>query len=89
MKTARFVVFQDKKKQWRWHLKAANGRVIAQGEAHSRKQDAERAYKTVRRHIMRMVHTPIVVSPVLDHKTREQLRRSIMSGAHRQTIRVS
>ena len=43
MKSARFVVFQDKKKQWRWHLKAGNGRVIAQGEAHSRQRDAMRS----------------------------------------------
>ena len=32
---------------WRWHLKAANGRIIAQGEAHTRKRDAERAVNTV------------------------------------------
>jgi uncharacterized protein YegP (UPF0339 family) len=47
MKTAKFVVFQDNKKQWRWHLKAGNGKVIAQGEAHSRKRDAERAARNV------------------------------------------
>jgi uncharacterized protein YegP (UPF0339 family) len=51
MKSARFVVFQDKKKQWRWHLKAGNGRIIAQGEAHSRKADAVRAVGTVRKAI--------------------------------------
>jgi uncharacterized protein YegP (UPF0339 family) len=49
MKSARFVVFQDKKKQWRWHLKAGNGRIIAQGEAHSRKADAQRAINAVRK----------------------------------------
>jgi uncharacterized protein YegP (UPF0339 family) len=54
MKSARFVVFQDKKKQWRWHLKAGNGRVIAQGEAHSRKADAERAVQTVRETVIKL-----------------------------------
>lgn len=32
---------------WRWRLKAANGRVVASGEGHSRKADAERATRTV------------------------------------------
>lgn len=47
MKQPKFEVFQDKAKQWRWHLKAGNGRIIAQGEAHTRKADAERAVATV------------------------------------------
>lgn len=32
---------------WRWRLKAANGRIVASGEAHPRKADAERATRTV------------------------------------------
>ena len=28
---------------WRWRLRAANGRIVATGEAHTRKADAERA----------------------------------------------
>lgn len=43
MKTPKFHVFPDKQGAWRWHLRSANGRIIAQGEAHTRKQDAERA----------------------------------------------
>ena len=42
-----FHVFQDKRGGWVWHLKAANGRIIAQGESHTRKRDAERAVSTV------------------------------------------
>ena len=48
MKQPRFHVFQDKAGGWRWHLKAANGRIVAQGEAHTRKRDAERAVATVK-----------------------------------------
>ena len=32
---------------WRWRLTAANGRIICQGEAHTRKPDAVRACRTV------------------------------------------
>ena len=42
-----FHVFQDKRGGWVWHLKAANGRIIARGESHTRKQDAWRAVNTV------------------------------------------
>lgn len=47
MRQPRFHVFQDRKGGWVWHLKAANGRIIAQGESHTRKRDAERALNTV------------------------------------------
>lgn len=47
MKSARFEVYQDKKKGWRFRLVAANGRIIAQGESHSRKADAWRAVETL------------------------------------------
>jgi uncharacterized protein YegP (UPF0339 family) len=33
--------------QWYWHLTAGNGEIIAQGEAHTRKEDAERAAANV------------------------------------------
>lgn len=48
MKQPHFRVYQDKAGAWRWHLKAANGRVLASGEAHTRKADAERAVATVK-----------------------------------------
>lgn len=48
MKAPKFEVFQSpRNNQWYWHLKSANGKVIAHGEGHTRKQDAERAIKTV------------------------------------------
>jgi uncharacterized protein YegP (UPF0339 family) len=47
MKGARVVIFQDTDLKWRWHLQSANGRVLAQGESHSRERDARRAVDTV------------------------------------------
>lgn len=32
---------------WRWRLVAANGRIVATGEAHTRKRDAVRACQRV------------------------------------------
>jgi uncharacterized protein YegP (UPF0339 family) len=32
---------------WRWRLRAANGRVLCSGEAHTRKRDALRAIDNV------------------------------------------
>lgn len=84
MKTARFVVFQDKKKQWRWHLVSANGRVIAQGEGHTRKADAERAYRALIRTVKKMAARdsgPVVGvtfgSPSIEPKTTAQLKREV------------
>jgi len=34
----KFYIFQDAKKEWRWHLKARNGRIVAvSGEGYKRK----------------------------------------------------
>lgn len=43
----RFVVYEAKD-GYRWRLIAANGRIIATGEAHTRERDAWRAVETVR-----------------------------------------
>ena len=45
MKAPHFEVYRAED-GWRWRLKAANGRIVATGEAHSRKRDAERAIRT-------------------------------------------
>jgi uncharacterized protein YegP (UPF0339 family) len=37
---------------YRWRLKAVNGRILATGEAHSRRADAERAARTVMTTVM-------------------------------------
>lgn len=34
--------------EWRWRLIAANGRILASGQAHTCKADAERAVVTVK-----------------------------------------
>jgi len=36
----KFELYQDAHKAWRWHLKAANGEIIASGEGYVNKQDA-------------------------------------------------
>lgn len=40
---------------WRWRLLAANNRIIATGEAHTRRRDAERAVATVREAVWAIV----------------------------------
>lgn len=50
MRSSRFQVFHARD-GWRWRLLAGNGRIIATGEAHTRRRDAERAITTVRRAI--------------------------------------
>lgn len=47
MKAPRFEVYKARD-GWRWRLKAANGRVLCSGEAHTRERDAWRAADTVR-----------------------------------------
>lgn len=42
MSRPRFVVYRAAD-GWRWSLRSANGRIVAVGEAHSRKRDAIRA----------------------------------------------
>lgn len=46
-RTPKFVVFQDMVGQWRWHLQAANGRILCQGESHPSKAKAKRAVRGV------------------------------------------
>ena len=46
MKTPVLEVYKAKD-GWRWRLIAKNNRIIATGEAHTRKADAERAVRTV------------------------------------------
>lgn len=53
MSGPRFVVYQDRRKQWRWRLLATNNRIVAQGECHTRRRDAVQrglinAYETQR-----------------------------------------
>jgi uncharacterized protein YegP (UPF0339 family) len=43
----RFVIFEAAD-GWRWHLKAANGEIVAQGEAYTRRRDCVRAIRAVK-----------------------------------------
>jgi len=61
----RYEVFEDASGQWRWRLVAGNGEVVAQSEAYTRKQDAERgvrdavsAAKGASRHPVILTKTP-------------------------------
>lgn len=46
------VVFHGGKPGWHWHVRAANGEIVCQGEGHMRKSDAERAAKTIVKRII-------------------------------------
>lgn len=46
---ARFKIFQDVAGEWRWHLLASNGRIVAQGESYRSRRDARRGVEAVRR----------------------------------------
>lgn len=48
MNGPRFEVYQDAAGEYRWRLVAGNGEVVASGEGHTRREDAERAVETVR-----------------------------------------
>lgn len=39
-------VYRDDAGQWRWRLQAANGKILASGEGHTREADAQRALET-------------------------------------------
>lgn len=48
MKQPRFDVYKSAD-GWRWRLVSANGRILCQGEAHTRERDAYRAIHAVAR----------------------------------------
>lgn len=56
-RTPRIEIYQDTRRQWRWRLRAANGKVQCQGECHPRRRNAERAAEAVRR---AMAHAVVV-----------------------------
>ena len=44
----KFVVYKDKKNEWRWTLKARNGKVVADGgEGYKKRGGATRAVRTL------------------------------------------
>jgi len=45
MRNHKLTYFKDNKKEWRWHLKAPNGRIVAcSGEGYKRKRDCENGF---------------------------------------------
>jgi uncharacterized protein YegP (UPF0339 family) len=44
---AKFKIYRDANGEWRWHLKASNGRIVAQGESYRSRRDARRGVQAV------------------------------------------
>jgi uncharacterized protein len=44
----KFEIYEDKAGKFRWHLKAGNGEIIAQGQAYASEDGARRAVELVR-----------------------------------------
>lgn len=47
--TGTVTTYRDEAGLWRWRLVALNGEIVATGESHTRRADAERAAKTARK----------------------------------------
>ncbi len=62
MQNERFEVYRDKSGQHRWRLVAANGRIVAIGEAHTRKSDAIRACKRLTDIAIEAANSPLIVN---------------------------
>ena len=43
-----FETYVDKKNQFRWRLKARNGKIVASGESYKRRADRDRAIELMR-----------------------------------------
>ena len=55
MDSARFEIFTGKDSKWYWHLKAANGEIVASSEAYSSKDAAESGIAAVKRGVLAAV----------------------------------
>lgn len=42
------AIFEDEHGEWRWHVKAANGEIVAEGESYTRREDAVRGLNDAR-----------------------------------------
>ncbi len=55
MKRPYWQVYQDDAGQWRWRLRAANNRILADsGEGYTRERDCHRAIKAVKFAMLRV-----------------------------------
>ena len=49
MRTAKLQIYRDAKREWRWRLRASNGRIVADsGEGYRRRAAVYEAVKRVR-----------------------------------------
>jgi uncharacterized protein YegP (UPF0339 family) len=49
MRTAKLEIYRDARREWRWRLKASNGRILADsGEGYRRKSSAVQGARRVR-----------------------------------------
>ena len=56
---AKFEIFIDRKKQYRFHLKASNGEIIAVGEAYETKAACLKGIKSIQKN----AHTAAIIDP--------------------------
>jgi len=67
-KTPRFEVFQDAKGEWRWHLRAVNGRILAcSGEGFKEQRKCKKSVTLLIEAVGRAVaeQLPIVFLPTV------------------------
>ena len=57
-------IFEDASGEFRWHIRARNGRVVCQGESHPTYGKAKRAVESLVKSIWRLDRTP----PIIDHR---------------------
>lgn len=46
---AKYEIYHDASGEWRWRLKASNGKIVASGEGYKRKQGAQAGVRAHRR----------------------------------------
>lgn len=50
---ARFEIFKDRKKQWRFRLRATNGKIICQSEGYTRRNNCIKGIKAIKNYSWR------------------------------------
>lgn len=67
MTKTRFEIYKDQANEWRWRLRAHNGKIIADsGEGYSSKANARRAAKALVDHLIVIVTEPLYMIEVSD-----------------------
>lgn len=55
----KFKYWKDPQKQWRWHLVAANGEIIAFGESYKNKKDCLKVINLIKNSANAEVHLEV------------------------------